>query len=112
MDRKHYADEHRAFAEAFRAFADKVVALHYLDWERAGLTPREVFQEAGRGGFLGIAVPEEYGGGRGGFLGMAVHEEYGCGGVDDFRFNQVLGEQIGFAGITCSGLGISLHNDI
>ena len=96
MDRKHYADEHRAFADAFRAFADKVVAPHYLDWERNGLTPREVFLEAGKGGFLGMAVPEQYGG----------------GGVDDFRFNQALNEQIAFAGITGAGLGVSLHNDI
>jgi len=96
MDRKHYADEHRAFAEAFRAFADKVVAPHYLDWERSGLTPREVFAEAGKSGFLGMAVPEQYGG----------------GGVDDFRFNQALNEQIAFAGITGAGLGLSLHNDI
>jgi alkylation response protein AidB-like acyl-CoA dehydrogenase len=96
MDRKHYADEHVAFAEAFRAYADKVVAPYYLEWERAGLSPREVFLEAGKGGFLGMAVPEQYGG----------------GGVDDFRFNQAMDEQIAFAGITGTGLGLSLHNDI
>ena len=38
--------------------------------------------------------------------------EYGGGGVDDFRFNQALDEQIAAAGIGGSGLGISLHNDI
>jgi alkylation response protein AidB-like acyl-CoA dehydrogenase len=96
MDRLHYDDDHLAFGEAFRAFTDKVIAPHYLDWEKAGITPREVFQEAGKGGFLGMAVPEEFGG----------------GGVDDFRFNQILDEQIAAAGITGSGLGISLHNDI
>ena len=48
MDRKHYDDDHLAFADAFRAFADKVVVPNYLDWERAGITPREVFQEAGK----------------------------------------------------------------
>ena len=96
MDRKHYDDEHVAFGEAFRAFADKVIVPHYLEWERAGITPREVFQEAGRGGFLGMGVPEQFGG----------------GGVDDFRFHQVLDEQIGAAGIGGTGLGISLHNDI
>ena len=57
---------------------------------------REVFQEAGKDGFLGMAVPEKFGG----------------GGVDDFRFNQVLDEQIAYAGIGGAGLGISLHNDI
>ncbi len=95
MDRKHYDDDHLAFADAFRAFADKVLVPNYPDWERAGITPREVFQEAGRSGFLGMAVPEEYGG----------------GGVADFRFNQAMDEQIAHAGITGSGLGISLHND-
>jgi alkylation response protein AidB-like acyl-CoA dehydrogenase len=95
MDRKHYDDDHRAFGEAFRAFVDKVIVPNYLDWELAGITPREVFREAGRGGFLGMSVPEQYGG----------------GGVDDFRFNQILDEQIAAAGTTGSGLGISLHND-
>ena len=96
MDRKHYEPEHQAFGEAFRAFADKVVVPNYLDWEREGIMPREVFQEAGKDGFLGMAVPEQYGG----------------GGVDDFRFNQILDEQIAYAGIGGAGLGMSLHNDI
>jgi long-chain-acyl-CoA dehydrogenase len=96
MERKHYAEEHRAFAEAFRAFVDKSIVPSYLEFERAGITPREIFTDAGRSGFLGMAVPEQYGG----------------GGVDDFRFNQALDEQIAAAGIGGSGLGISLHNDI
>jgi alkylation response protein AidB-like acyl-CoA dehydrogenase len=95
MHRKHFQAEHEAFAEAFRAFVDKAIVPNYLDWERAGITPREVFTEAGRSGFLGMSVPEEFGG----------------GGVEDFRFNQALDEQIALAGITGSGLGISLHND-
>jgi alkylation response protein AidB-like acyl-CoA dehydrogenase len=95
MDRRHYDEEHRAFGEAFRAFIDKVIAPHYLDWERAGIAPREIFAEAGRGGFLGMAIPEEYGG----------------GGIDDFRFNQILDEQVAAAAVTAAGLGICLHND-
>jgi alkylation response protein AidB-like acyl-CoA dehydrogenase len=96
MDRNHYDADHLAFGAAFRAFADKAIVPNYLDWEREGITPREVFLEAGKGGFLGMAVPEEYGG----------------GGVDDFRFNQVLAEQVAAAGVTGSGLGLTLHNDI
>jgi alkylation response protein AidB-like acyl-CoA dehydrogenase len=95
MQRKHYNADHEAFADAFRAFADKAIVPNYMDWERAGITPREVFTEAGKSGFLGMQVPEEYGG----------------GGVDDFRFNQILDEQVALAGITGSGLGITLHND-
>ena len=96
MDRMHFDDDHRAFGDAFRAFIDKSVVPNFLDFERDGITPREVFQEAGRSGFLGMAIPEEHGG----------------GGVEDFRFNQILDEQIAAAGISGSGLGISLHNDI
>ncbi|MEP7019712.1 MAG: acyl-CoA dehydrogenase family protein [Pseudonocardiales bacterium] len=95
MQRKHYDAEHEAFGEAFRAFADKAIVPNYMDWERAGITPREVFTEAGKSGFLGMQVPEQYGG----------------GGVDDFRFNQILDEQVALAGITGSGLGLTLHND-
>jgi alkylation response protein AidB-like acyl-CoA dehydrogenase len=95
VERKHFDDDHIAFGDAFRAYADKVIVPHYLEWERAGISPREVFQEAGKNGFLGMQVPEEFGG----------------GGVDDFRFNQILAEQVAAAGITGTGLGITLHND-
>ncbi|MEO9109581.1 MAG: acyl-CoA dehydrogenase family protein [Jatrophihabitantaceae bacterium] len=95
MDRKHFDADHLAFAEAFRAFADKAIVPNYMEWERAGITPREIFLEAGRGGFLGMQIPEDLGG----------------GGVDDFRFNQALNEQAALAGITGSALGMTLHND-
>ena len=96
MDRNHFEPEHLAFGESFRAFAERSVVPHFLEWERAGISPREVFAEAGRSGFLGMQIPEEYGG----------------GGTGDFRFNQVLNEQVAAAGVTGTGLGITLHNDI
>jgi alkylation response protein AidB-like acyl-CoA dehydrogenase len=95
MHRKHYAPEHITFAEAVRAFIDKEMVPNFLEWEQSGTVPRELFQVAGRHGFLGMAVPEEYGG----------------GGVSDFRFNQALNEQMALAGVTGAGLGITLHND-
>ena len=96
MDRRHYDDDHRAFGEAFRAFLDKSVVPNFLDYERDGYTPHELFTDAGKSGFLGMAVPEQYGG----------------GGVADFRFNQILAEEVAAAGVTGTGLGITLHNDI
>ena len=96
MERGHYEPEHTAFAEAVRTFLDKEVMPHYLDWERDGITPREVFTAAGRQGFLGMAIPERFGG----------------GGTSDFRFNQALGEQVAYAGGAGTGLGITLHTDI
>jgi len=95
MDRDHYDVDHLAFGEAVRAFLDKEVVPHFADWERDGTAPRELFRYAGDSGFLGMAVPEEYGG----------------GGVEDFRFNQIMDEQIAAAGVSGAGLGLSLHND-
>ena len=43
---------------------------------------------------------------------MAVPEEYGGGGVDDFRYNLIIGEEIQRAGAGGAGLGLTLHNDI
>ncbi len=47
-----------------------------------------------------------------GFLGMAIPEQYGGGGVNDFRYNLVIGEEVQAAGVGGAGLGITLHNDI
>ena len=95
MDRKHYEPEHIAFGEAVLAFIDKEMVPNFLEWEQIGSAPRELFQVAGQNGFLGMAVPEEYGG----------------GGVSDFRFNQAMNEQMAYAGVSGAGLGLSLHND-
>jgi alkylation response protein AidB-like acyl-CoA dehydrogenase len=92
----HFSDEHEAFRASFAAFVARELAPSYLDWERAGLMPHDVFAAAGKYGFLGMAVPEEHGG----------------GGIRDFRFNQVIAEVLAAAGIGGAGLGITLHNDI
>lgn len=96
MKRDLYDDDHLAFADSFRTFIAKEITPHYPDWERDGIAPRELYRQAGRNGFLGMAIPEEYGG----------------GGSTDFRFNAVLAEELAAAGIGGAGLGITLHNDI
>ncbi len=84
------------FRTSFRSFVDKEMVPHYDAWERAGLADRDLFRKAGQYGFLGMAVPERYGG----------------GGVDDFRFNLVIAEELAYAGMGGAGLGLTLHNDI
>ncbi|MEO6652591.1 MAG: acyl-CoA dehydrogenase family protein [Ilumatobacteraceae bacterium] len=91
-----FDDEHAAFRESFAAFVAKEVSPHYLQWEADGIAPRELFSGAGRYGFVGMAIPEEFGG----------------GGSDDFRFNQVIAEELAAAGIGGAGLGLTLHNDV
>ena len=96
MQRRHYDEDHLAFGDAVRTFIAKEMQPDYLAWEAAGLAPRELFRAAGANGFLGMQVPEQYGG----------------GGTTDFRFNQILGEELMLAGVGGAGLGITLHNDI
>ena len=96
MQRRHYDEDHLAFGDAVRTFIAKEMQPEYLAWEAAGLAPRELFRAAGANGFLGMQVPEQYGG----------------GGTTDFRFNQILGEELMLAGVGGAGLGITLHNDI
>ncbi|HEY6422653.1 MAG TPA: acyl-CoA dehydrogenase family protein [Pseudonocardiaceae bacterium] len=96
MRRRLHEAEHEAFRDSVRAFLDKEVTPHLEVWDAEGIVPRELFTTAGAAGFLGMAVPEEFGG----------------GGVSDFRFNAVLGEEVMRAGAAGAGLGLSLHNDI
>jgi alkylation response protein AidB-like acyl-CoA dehydrogenase len=99
MRRALFEDVHEDFRASFRTFLEREVLGdegRYGQWERAGIVPREVFARAGRGGFLGMAVPERYGG----------------AGAGDFRFNLLIGEECQRAGVASFGLGITLHNDI
>jgi alkylation response protein AidB-like acyl-CoA dehydrogenase len=86
--------EHEAFRQTCRTFCEKEIVPHHAAWEQAGIVPRELWERAGALGLLGFAMPEEYGG----------------GGVDDFRFNAVLGEELTRVGAT--GVGFRVHNDI
>jgi alkylation response protein AidB-like acyl-CoA dehydrogenase len=89
-----YEAEHEAFRDAVRAFVARHVTPFHEQWEHDGVVDRAVWLEAGRQGLLGTDVPEQYGG----------------GGVDDFRYNCVVGEELTRAG--ASGVGFPLHNDV
>jgi alkylation response protein AidB-like acyl-CoA dehydrogenase len=47
-----------------------------------------------------------------GMLAFEVTDEFGGLGLADFRFNQILAEEVSYAGVTGSGLGLVLHNDV
>jgi alkylation response protein AidB-like acyl-CoA dehydrogenase len=96
MRRELFESEHDMFRESFRRFLDKEIVPRASEFEREGIMDRAIFARAGASGFLGMEVPEEYGG----------------GGVKDFRYNTVLSEEIAETCIGGSGLGITLHNDI
>jgi alkylation response protein AidB-like acyl-CoA dehydrogenase len=99
MRRSLFEDLHEDFRASFRTFLEREVIGEegrYGEWEREGIVPREVLTQAGAGGFLGMAVPEAYGG----------------AGADDFRLNMVIGEEVQRAGVGSVGLGMSVHTDI
>ncbi len=96
MKRFGFGQDHDLFRESVRAFIDAEIRPNDAAWEKAGIVDRELFRKAGTSGLLGMAIPEEYGG----------------GGVSDFRFNAVIGEELASAGFLGSGLSITLHNDV
>src|SRR5450432_82338 len=96
MRRTGFEPEHVDYRSSVRRFIAEEVAPHQERWEREGIVDRRLFAAAAEKGMLAMQVPEQYGG----------------AGVDDFRFNQILDEEVGVAGIGGAGLGVTLHNDI
>ena len=96
MERTLFDADHELFRESFRTFVAKEMSPHTEEWDAAGIVDRSLFTAAGAHGFLAMAAPEEHGG----------------GGVDDFRYNQIIGEELVYAGVGGAGLCITLHNDV
>ena len=96
MERVHFEDEHHMFREAFQTFVQREMAPNRERWEESGIVDRELFAAAGAAGFLAMPVPEQYGG----------------AGVEDFRYNQIIAEELARGDVYASGLGLTLHNDV
>ncbi len=96
MRRTIFTEEHMLFRDAFRHFVEKEMVPYNEQWEKDGMVSRELWLKAGQQGFLGMSVPEEYGG----------------AGVDDFKYSVIIAEETGRAGVSSVGQGIGLHNDI
>ncbi|MCB0909607.1 MAG: acyl-CoA dehydrogenase family protein, partial [Nocardioidaceae bacterium] len=95
MKREIYDEDHEAFRSSVREFLDREVVPHLEEYQSAHALSREFWLAAGKQGFLGLEVPEEYGGSEAG----------------DYRFNAVLTEELAKVNMTLpSCLGI--HADI
>ena len=57
-----FTDEHEAFRKTVRTFVEKEMAPYGLEWDRAGIFPRELFKKCGELGFLGINHDPKFGG--------------------------------------------------
>ncbi|MFC8932483.1 acyl-CoA dehydrogenase family protein [Rhodococcus sp. NPDC057135] len=95
MRRTLYGPDHEAFRESAREFvnrnilpvAEKLIDQRFID--------REIWLEAGRNGFLGLEVPEAYGGSEAG----------------DYRFNAVLAEELSRASAAVAS-SFGIHADV
>jgi alkylation response protein AidB-like acyl-CoA dehydrogenase len=65
-------DEQAMLREAVRAVATKYGHAYYTDKARAGAKTDELWDELGGQGYLGVNVPEEYGGGGMGISELAI----------------------------------------
>jgi alkylation response protein AidB-like acyl-CoA dehydrogenase len=96
MRRTLFTEEHTLFRDSFRHFVEKEMVPYIDQWEKDGIVSRDLWLKAGQQGFLGINVPEEYGG----------------AGIDDFTYSVIISEETTRAGTTSAGAGLGLHNDI
>lgn len=96
MKRTIFEADHDLFRSSVREFVEREVTPNVPTWEQDGIVDKEMFRKAGHAGLLGMAIPEEFGG----------------GGVEDFRFNAVVVEELVSGDAMASGMCITLHNDV
>jgi alkylation response protein AidB-like acyl-CoA dehydrogenase len=95
LKRTVFADEHVLFRESVAAFVAREIMPRRDEIRRERRLGRELWRTAGDHGFLGLSVPEAYGG----------------AGVADFRFNAVLQEELARAGMAYAS-AFQVHADV
>lgn len=95
MQRLIFEDEHNWFRESVETFVKRELAPRAEQIRRQRMIDREIWLKAGEAGFLGVGIPEEFGG----------------NGVRDFRFNTVLQEEWARVG-AAYGSSFGIHTDV
>ena len=94
MVRTIFTPEHEEFRTLVKGFISREIEPYAEEWEERGLIDKTVYKKASEAGVLGFSVPTEYGG----------------LGVDDFRYNAIVAEEM--ARGRSSGVALTLLNDI
>jgi alkylation response protein AidB-like acyl-CoA dehydrogenase len=89
-----FTEDHDALRESIRAFVTREIVPHVDDWERDTF-PDAIVKRMGELGFLGLSMPDRYG---------------GQGG--DYVCNLVLAEEIARSGSGGLLMGLSVHTDM
>lgn len=58
----NYSENQRLIAESIREFAEREMKPYTMEWDEAQTFPIELFKKLGAMGYMGVLVPEEYGG--------------------------------------------------
>lgn len=95
MERTIYEADHESFRQSVKEFLDRQVQPHLEEYIEQKAIPREFWLEAGKQGFLGLEIPEEYGGSEAG----------------DYRFNAVLTEELSKVNMALPSC-VGIHADI
>ena len=64
-----YTETQKMIAASIRDFAAQHISPHVMDWDEQQVFPIDLFRKIGEMGFMGILVPEQYGG-----SGLGYHE--------------------------------------
>ncbi len=92
MDRLIFDEEHEMFRDSVRSFMINEVQPHGEKWREQGIVDREAYLKAGEQGLLLMWADEKYGG----------------AGVQDFRYEQILMEELTLHGD--AGFFLWLHS--
>ncbi len=95
MHRAPYDEDHEAFRASVAAFLDREVRPDLEQHIEAKAIPRDFWLGAGSQGFLGLEVPEQYGGMEAG----------------DYRFNAVLSEELAKVNMALPSC-VGIHADV
>jgi acyl-CoA dehydrogenase len=88
-------DIFRQLRESIRRYVEKEIVPKGAAWEEQGFVPREVLQEMGRLGYLGLRYPEEFGG-----MGL------------DARATALLAEELGRSTFGGFAITVLVHTDM
>jgi alkylation response protein AidB-like acyl-CoA dehydrogenase len=82
MNHFHETPEQTELRQSVAELADRYGLEYYVEKAKSGEDTTELWQEAARAGFLGVSIPEEYGGaGKGIYELQIVCEEFAAHGV-------------------------------
>jgi long-chain-acyl-CoA dehydrogenase len=94
LPRTLFDDDHKLFRESAAAFVDREILPRREAIREDRRIPKDLWRTAGEAGFLGVAVPEQYG-----------------GSDVDFRYNAIFNEELSRAGMAYSS-SFTIHADV